>query len=446
MPPNYLSGIFGGITLREWHQILGIRGVEVAAPVANIGYVLPFGVPQLSLNQYLSSARRQIFRVRASWLAHNGHSRYPDPGTGYVYVTRNRADFSAYKGLNELLTGGGSAYPCDGFYAFAREGRATATSPFSRSTGLTCFSIRSPEADGPISSNSWRGKGVGAVGGAYFPVLLSAIDPTQEARLLQLPWTVVSGRYLRENEDARFANRCLVCNTILPVLVGTSTYVDEPLVFDVERLRLPKGGHVLPALEQPYAPNFVASLSGQRVGAKTFSSASMYAKALADWAPDATLQLGRGAGVSAYWSVGSVRYRVVGKDRLLAEPIRNPLSVWRSNNYSSGWFPAPPGSQDTSFRKLVVHNDNRTSWRTADRKPRLRRTVRSAAAAWVQPAQPGAARDVFAAAGDSGRRLEPARARWPPARADDEPGRLPGAATLHAHEPARCNALPRALG
>ena len=42
VPPNYSSGIFGGISLREWRQVLNMRGVEVAAPVANIGYVFAF--------------------------------------------------------------------------------------------------------------------------------------------------------------------------------------------------------------------------------------------------------------------------------------------------------------------------------------------------------------------------------------------------------------------
>jgi putative ABC transport system permease protein len=40
--PNFLSGVYGGITLRAWQRILKMPGVAVAAPVANVGYVLPF--------------------------------------------------------------------------------------------------------------------------------------------------------------------------------------------------------------------------------------------------------------------------------------------------------------------------------------------------------------------------------------------------------------------
>ena len=37
---NYLSGIFGGITLQQYAQIQKIPSVRLAAPIAMIGYVL----------------------------------------------------------------------------------------------------------------------------------------------------------------------------------------------------------------------------------------------------------------------------------------------------------------------------------------------------------------------------------------------------------------------
>ena len=37
--PNFLSGQFGGITMKQYEQIKAISGVEVAAPIAMIGYV-----------------------------------------------------------------------------------------------------------------------------------------------------------------------------------------------------------------------------------------------------------------------------------------------------------------------------------------------------------------------------------------------------------------------
>src|SRR4051794_19106153 len=38
---NYLSGIFGGITMKQYQAIKAMSGVEVAAPIAMLGYVTP---------------------------------------------------------------------------------------------------------------------------------------------------------------------------------------------------------------------------------------------------------------------------------------------------------------------------------------------------------------------------------------------------------------------
>src|SRR5215467_10598520 len=37
---NFLSGIYGGITLAQYHRIAEIPGVDVAAPEANLGYMV----------------------------------------------------------------------------------------------------------------------------------------------------------------------------------------------------------------------------------------------------------------------------------------------------------------------------------------------------------------------------------------------------------------------
>src|SRR4029077_14678312 len=38
--PNFLSGTYGGITMGQYHQIAAIPGVQVAAPIAMVGYSL----------------------------------------------------------------------------------------------------------------------------------------------------------------------------------------------------------------------------------------------------------------------------------------------------------------------------------------------------------------------------------------------------------------------
>src|SRR5271170_2841449 len=38
--PNFLSGLYGGITMAQYRQIASIPGVQVAAPIAMVGYSL----------------------------------------------------------------------------------------------------------------------------------------------------------------------------------------------------------------------------------------------------------------------------------------------------------------------------------------------------------------------------------------------------------------------
>ncbi|MBA3736834.1 MAG: hypothetical protein H0W90_16860 [Actinobacteria bacterium] len=357
--PNYLSGIFGGITLRQWETIKKLSGVDVAAPVANIGYILPFENEQLHLENYLGPDSRQLFRVRRSWLAYNGHSRYPDHNrASYVYITRRSATFDSHRGMEEDLGGGRYAYPCDGVYQFNRKATVAPASPFlSKGPDLLCFSTSSPDA---TNSYAWKGPGVGTWVSAEFPTLVAAIDPIEEARLVGLPQTVVFGRYLGEQDDVRYDPHCLGCGPVLPSLVSSATYVENSLEMKIEKLQLPTTQKIPPALLGSSAPGFLSRLGGRRVGTQTFSVASRYPAALAyatQWKPS---EGKRGFQVSNYWTVADVAYQKIGPDRLRALPVENPKSVWHSAQYSDGWFPAPPGSLDTGFRRLHNHSDTRT--------------------------------------------------------------------------------------
>lgn len=357
--PNYISGVFGGITTRQWRDIKGIRGVDVAAPVANLGYIFPSVSRQIHLERYLDRNERQIFRVRLRWLAYNGHARYGDQYDAYyVYVTRRPAAIDVEKGLEEELPRGRLAYPCSGFFAFNRTGAAAPTSPFvANFTPILCFSTRSPAA---TDTYFWKGSGFGTLLSVEFPTLVAAIDPIEEARLLRLPQTIVAGRYLRENEKASLHQECLDCGPILPTLVSARTYVDETLRMEVQRLTLPSASKTLRTLSTPAAPRFVKSLPGRVVAKRTVRIASWYPSALAYATRYEPHKGYRGFPVSNYWTIDDVRYRQLGTDRLRARPVDNPRSVWRSSNYQ-GWFPAPPGSTDTAFRRLHGHSDNPTN-------------------------------------------------------------------------------------
>src|SRR5918912_4189919 len=83
---NYLSGLFGGITLAQLRTIRSIRYVDVAAPIANIGFVLFPAQTRVPLDGVVDRAPFQVYRIRYANVEQGGTSRYPQ-GVTYVYYS-----------------------------------------------------------------------------------------------------------------------------------------------------------------------------------------------------------------------------------------------------------------------------------------------------------------------------------------------------------------------
>ena len=112
--PNFLSGLYGGITTEQWHRIAAIPGVDVAAPIAMVGYTLLISGSSDGSLPAADYARpgRQLYRIRTTWISDGGTSRIPQPG-GYLYVTPRPLQFDQENGaIRELLPGGKRATVC----------------------------------------------------------------------------------------------------------------------------------------------------------------------------------------------------------------------------------------------------------------------------------------------------------------------------------------------
>ena len=62
--PNFLSGIYGGISLRQYHDIAQLPGVSVAAPIAMVGYSLPIVPAASSKFRSISVFARNVSAAR----------------------------------------------------------------------------------------------------------------------------------------------------------------------------------------------------------------------------------------------------------------------------------------------------------------------------------------------------------------------------------------------
>lgn len=345
--PNYLSGIFGGITLRQWHEVRGIRGVDVAAPIANIGYILPFTNVMIGLEDVLNRDPFQLYRVDYSNIADRGRSRYPAKTQFVYYTRRDRMDYSLNSGFREIVAGR-EVDTNSPFYL----ARPSEKGPFSLSPYLSIFSARSPGegTDNGIGTTCYRPGRVNACSEIYFPMLVAAIDPVEESRLLHLDRTIVRGRYLREGEHTRVAKG----GRHIPVIASDRTYVGESFVAVIRRLRIPRGAVVPKILASQRAYSFLTGLSGKPVKRVAIPTGSTYQRFLYN----------RGSGQPSvkgllysplYFSPSNVRYQRPSQGVVRPVAVENPISVWETPVSSSGYWRAPGSNRDLQFRRIRGH-------------------------------------------------------------------------------------------
>jgi len=381
---NYLSGIFGGISLKQWRQIEKLPGVAVAAPIANVGYTAAFVRLSLPLDHYLTKAGVQIFRLRSSFVTSDG-SRYPS-ATSYVYVTRNGVFLNDQAAIAAGRIGeldhGRLVRPCSGFTPPPPPkndpgGSGLEGHPFEAELFpyITCFSTRAarPEVLGSVPTRYVDHVQAGL--GAAIPIFLSAIDPVEEAKLLRLDHTIVSGRYLKPGERPTTRTyvdplaHTLQGNRYVPVLAASRSYVGETLETQIDRLKVPVGVDVADALSSgscliAFRPcpeenvdrpppgssyrdglGFVRSLGAIPVARKQLPFDSLYRSLLTG-----SIATQKNALTSvAYWTVSDVRYRRRADGALVPATTANPLSVYGSTFDVTGW---PWDNKDVQFRQL----------------------------------------------------------------------------------------------
>jgi ABC-type lipoprotein release transport system permease subunit len=350
---NFLAGTFGGISIAQWQKILSLPNVTVAAPIANIGYVVPSATVVVPVGPLSGTDPYQLFRVNVTWKASNGLSTYPG-GTDYIYYTpTGRLVFVQQPDLGyeveEVVPGSSKpvavcpavAYPATGVNTGAEE-------------SLWCYSGQTPK----VSSAALYDVHPAAadVVTFSFPMMLSAIDPAQEAKLVGLPETMVAGKYLGEGQGL---GSLLSNASRLPVIAASRNFLDESLTAEVQDLAIPAGVNVVQQLSNPNitsVDSFLHALSAASVEHRTLSAQASYTTLLEQLRnPDFVLQ---DAIVWNFWSTSQVQYRNAAG---VLAPITtsNPGSIWQTGPQEGGaTLLAPPGNEDTQFQHLVVHQSN----------------------------------------------------------------------------------------
>jgi putative ABC transport system permease protein len=355
--PDYLSGIYGGITMAQYHRIQRISGVQVAAPIAMIGYSLLLTdvsrpVPPASL----AKPGRQLYRVATTWVSAGGTSRVPQPAS-YLYITPNRISFASRTGATvENLPDGGASRICP-----LQLQQAPSANPFGAAlqSGDDCWS----KADGlGLPHNVSQDLPTQATWGPSWviPVLMAAVDPAAEAKLDGLNHALISGRYL--SQHARQRSSSAGSAAIFPVLAASAIGLDEYAVTELQSLPAP-------AAPPDMTGSWRASESGvpgTEVSTARSSAQQAYRALLANLRTKMSATAPRSA-ILGYWSSGPTRYRRDAGGALTPLIVRNPARVW----YTAGARIAPMDDADNQYRALAVHAPASTAFNGAIAVPQV---------------------------------------------------------------------------
>jgi cell division protein FtsX len=250
---NHLSGIPGGITFEQYEAIKAIPGVEVAAPIAMIGYI-----PQL--------ARTDDMQL---------------PATPGVYLVEEV--FTVDDGARLSERG-----PRQHFYYVGADTAA-----------------RLGTADSPIVNHPAPVRGF-----FEFPFLVAGIVPSQEAALIGLDQALIEGEYLIDDEPINLMPARFYTvpdkELIAPVLINNDTYVSMTVSVQLKRVELPPEVSDFEAIMTHGGNHYLATLPAEVIDVQEMDTRVAYRRLLE--------QLGSGPGAIApsAWDIPSrIMYREI---------------------------------------------------------------------------------------------------------------------------------------
>jgi putative ABC transport system permease protein len=348
---NYLSTATSGITVGQYATIAHLPGVQVAAPLEIVGYVLEtVDIPVVLSPAAVGRSGSRVLLITSRYTADQGLSAYPPYNDGYVYITTDRVNASqsvinqekgSVTGPIEHLPDGKNVIICPNTLP---PSPVAQPSPFLRTIGLlngSCFS-RAGGTPGPVEGYvAWS-----------FPVLVAGIDPRAEDELTGLRQAVTSGRYLGEGEGTKPSKGGLVVTTV-PVIGSTTSFDGDTDHVTVSLLPPAAAAVARSGASQAAIVRALGSEPASPVMQDTISSTAAWQDLLAQLANASgstiTQQLGQ------YWLAGPVTYRPGPDGRFDPVPVSSPVSVWTAGLDVNGnyYVQAPPAAADTGFRKLT---------------------------------------------------------------------------------------------
>lgn len=226
--PGFLTGDYGGITTKQWREIQQLSGVQVAAPVAVVGYVYPTLLIPVSVKKAWSRRGDSVARVDVTWSWDNGLThvkQVPD----FAFVTSKRLRLN----VNQPVDTAGAWRIGDMSHGICRESERAEPRPERRDSQLICFS-RTAGGDERDRLDYRVRKSSSALLVSYpLPYVVAAVDPASEDALVGLDQNRTSGRSL---QGASTKDKWASTGEALPVLMADGVQTQETATVTVSRL------------------------------------------------------------------------------------------------------------------------------------------------------------------------------------------------------------------
>ncbi|MGI5236542.1 FtsX-like permease family protein [Dactylosporangium sp. CA-139066] len=347
--PNSLSGIYGGISRAQLATIAGLDGVDVAAPIAMAGYANTSAASGVDITGLVDkSLDRQVIRVDRHFSADRGLSAV-DGRPFFVYITKHPVSFPIIDGYGpkRATFTGGEVIPgetlCSGEISVLEDGQPVCNwitggilSDLLTDDDNVNLEILHLTADGRFQQGGLPpGNAVETfdqlrVGLSWArPMLLAAVDPVAEAKLVGLDRAVTTGRYLSASDRVTKSYD----EPILPVIAVDQPYPDNGLSIAVSRIAVnapPPGTAAHDAIDA------LDALHGPVLDTRTV-------------VPDPST-VGHGAYLNPFMLTGDVTYRENPDGSLSAVTVPENSEAWRTPDIHGIFLPWQ--IDDTSFRTV----------------------------------------------------------------------------------------------
>lgn len=339
--PNYLSGLFGGITLAQLQQIRGVDGVQVAAPIAMIGEVLQAQEVPIDVTPYVNTSGTTLLRFTTRQSFARGSATTAGP-SGYLYVGQQVGLFERGETLGFSDSVGGQQRLVCASLESTESANLTPYSPQLR-FAPQCWDVNSGSGgqDWPDGSGKFIVK-VKIV----TPVMLAAVDPSAENELVGLG-SATQGAALEPTSTSQTQSTDGFTQVTVPVVAAASSSDDVTTAVSVDRLgsdtvtRLQAEGSLTSAFST------ITGASGTRVLQRTIT---------AQQAHEQWLGSARGGAIfpRLLFRPSPVGYTGSPKELLAPKVVQDDPLVWRTGSFSNEPFAQLPATaQNTGFRSIT---------------------------------------------------------------------------------------------